>query len=134
MNPKNLTTAAASVNRLPNNPMVLLSPNRGCWHCQRSLPVEPVVVIATDPEDVNSCDQIYLVCSGHCAQQVGDELVLAGAKTEIVGGRITLSLLRRLEIIAVCEGRIDGEIRQYTIFTGRLAVRHMKSLTSVVIQ
>ena len=91
-------------------------------------------MIAIVPEGVNPCDQIHLVCSGHCVQEVCDELVLTGAKTEMVGGRVTLSLQRRLEIIAVCEGRVDGEIRQHTIFTGRLGVRHVKSLTSLVIQ
>jgi hypothetical protein len=109
-----------------NHSVVLLSPNRGCWQCEKPLHIAPLAVV--------SGELILLVCSPDCVMTVSAELGSNGRSFRVTNPGETSAILRSATILGIVEGWLVANRRWYAFYDGTLARKRMRSLLEGQVQ
>jgi len=88
-----------------NGFVVLLSPGRRCWHCERVLSPYPSAVVLERAFSGEVCKHLFLTCSQYCASRLDKELGDSGVKSYRASFSKVASLLSRVQsnLVAVIE-------------------------------
>jgi len=106
--------------------LVLLSPGRSCWYCEKTLPLFPTAVIALPNSHDDSLERIFLTCSEVCEDAIIKELIIDAKSLRTANASETHVLLSRIEdLIAVVEGWMCGDRPFYLIHSyGTMSREH----------
>jgi hypothetical protein len=114
--------------------VILLSPGRRCWKCERLVPSHPSAVLLESSFAGELRKHLFVTCGEDCATRVCKEVARAGGNPQKIDGSKACFLLRRAQtqLVAVIESWLCDDHFRAMVYRGVPALERMAAFFAVL--